>query len=127
MACLQNRAWSITYFLSICFQSPFVAILCIVTKISINLVQELCSEVMVQLGEAGFPSEAFSVYNMMRYSKRTVCKSLHEKVLGILVPAGLLKDAYIVIKVLCFWHLLLVSLLFILCIFTNKRNADLTG
>lgn len=63
-----------------------------------QLNEELCSEVMVQLGEAGFPSEAFSVYNMMRYSKRTVCKSLHEKVLGILVPAGLLKDAYIVIK-----------------------------
>ncbi|XP_037412991.1 pentatricopeptide repeat-containing protein At1g10910, chloroplastic-like isoform X2 [Triticum dicoccoides] len=63
-----------------------------------QLNEELCSEVMVQLGEAGFPSEAFSVYNMMRYSKRTVCKSLHEKVLGILVPAGLLKDACIVIK-----------------------------
>ena len=71
----------------------------VVTGSSIHLLQELCSEVMVQLGEAGFPSEAFSVYNMMRYSKRTVCKSLHEKVLGILVPAGLLKDAYIVIKV----------------------------
>uniref|UniRef100_A0ACD5TQ13 Uncharacterized protein n=1 Tax=Avena sativa TaxID=4498 RepID=A0ACD5TQ13_AVESA len=63
-----------------------------------QLNEVLCSEVMVQLGEAGFPSEAFSVYCMMRYSKRTVCKSLHEKVLGILVPAGLLKDAYIVIK-----------------------------
>lgn len=63
-----------------------------------QLNEELCSEVMVQLGEAGFPSEAFSVYNMLRYSKRTVCKSLHEKVLGILVPAGLLKDAYIVVK-----------------------------
>lgn len=77
---------------------------------------------MVQLGEAGFPSESFSVYNMMRYSKRTVCKSLHEKVLGILVSAGLLKDAYIVIKVQCFWYLLLlVSLLLILCTFTNKK------
>lgn len=71
---------------------------------------------MVQLGEAGFPSEAFSVYNMLRYSKRTVCKSLHEKVLGILVPAGLLKDAYIVVKVLCFWHSLLASLLLALCL-----------
>jgi hypothetical protein len=91
----------------------------IVTKCIIHL-QELCSEVMVQLGEAGLPSEAFSVYNMMRYSKRTVCKSLHEKVLGILVPAGLLKDAYIVIKVLCFWRSLLVSLLFTLSVFTKK-------
>jgi hypothetical protein len=58
----------------------------------------------------------------MRYSKRTVCKSLHEKVLGILVPAGLLKDAYIVIKVLSFGihYFLLASLLFTLCIFTKK-------
>uniref|UniRef100_A0A0D9V220 PROP1-like PPR domain-containing protein n=1 Tax=Leersia perrieri TaxID=77586 RepID=A0A0D9V220_9ORYZ len=63
-----------------------------------QLNEELCSEIMMQLGEAGFPSEAFSVYNMLRYGKRTVCKSLHEKVLCILVPAGLLKDAYIVVK-----------------------------
>ena len=54
---------------------------------------------MVQLGKAGFPSEAFSVYNMLRYSKRTVRKSLHEKALGILVSAELLKDAYVVVKV----------------------------
>ncbi|KAG8044992.1 hypothetical protein GUJ93_ZPchr0008g13495 [Zizania palustris] len=63
-----------------------------------QLNEELCSEIMMQLGEAGFPSEAFSVYNMLRYGKRTMCKSLHEKVLRILVPAGLLKDAYIVVK-----------------------------
>uniref|UniRef100_A0A0E0JK54 Pentacotripeptide-repeat region of PRORP domain-containing protein n=1 Tax=Oryza punctata TaxID=4537 RepID=A0A0E0JK54_ORYPU len=63
-----------------------------------QLNEELCSEIMMQLGEAGFPSEAFSVYNMLRYGKRTVCKSLHEKVLCILVPAGLLKDAYVVVK-----------------------------
>ncbi|ONM41378.1 pentatricopeptide repeat-containing protein At1g10910, chloroplastic [Zea mays] len=63
-----------------------------------QLNEELCSHVMVQLGKAGFPSEAFSVYNMLRYSKRTVHKSLHEKVLGILVPAELLKAAYIVVK-----------------------------
>ncbi|RLM93388.1 pentatricopeptide repeat-containing protein [Panicum miliaceum] len=63
-----------------------------------QLNEELCSYVMVQLGKAGFPSEAFSVYNMLRYSKRTVRKSLHEKALGILVSAELLKDAYIVVK-----------------------------
>ncbi|KAF8696648.1 hypothetical protein HU200_036267 [Digitaria exilis] len=51
-----------------------------------------------ELGKAGFPSEAFSVYNMLRYSKRTVQKSLHEKVLSILVSSELLKDAYIVVK-----------------------------
>lgn len=63
-----------------------------------QLNEELCSHVMVQLGKAGFPSEAFSVYNMLRYSKRTVRKSLHEKALGILVSSELLKDAYIVVK-----------------------------
>ncbi|CAL4949239.1 unnamed protein product [Urochloa decumbens] len=63
-----------------------------------QLNEELCCYVMVQLGKAGFPSEAFSVYNMLRYSKRTVRKSLHEKALGILVSAELLKDAYIVVK-----------------------------
>ncbi|CAO2179555.1 unnamed protein product [Urochloa humidicola] len=63
-----------------------------------QLNEELCSHVMIQLGKAGFPSEAFSIYNMLRYSKRTIRKSLHEKALGILVSAELLKDAYIVVK-----------------------------
>nr|CAB3473320.1 unnamed protein product [Digitaria exilis] len=63
-----------------------------------DMESELCSHVMVKLGKAGFPSEAFSVYNMLRYSKRTVQKSLHEKALGILVSSELLKDAYIVVK-----------------------------
>ncbi|KAL6881949.1 hypothetical protein ACP4OV_011421 [Aristida adscensionis] len=63
-----------------------------------QLNEELCSNVMVKLGKAGLPSEAFSVYNMLRFSKRTVCKSLHEKALAILVTAGLLKDAYVVVK-----------------------------
>ncbi|OAY66942.1 Pentatricopeptide repeat-containing protein, chloroplastic [Ananas comosus] len=63
-----------------------------------QLNDELCSSLIWQLGEAGFPSEAFSVYNMLRYSKRTLCKSLHEKMLDILVAAGFLKDAYVVMK-----------------------------
>ncbi|KAG6530739.1 hypothetical protein ZIOFF_004497 [Zingiber officinale] len=46
----------------------------------------------------GFPSEAFSIYNMLRYSKRTLCKSLHQRMFSILVRAGLLKDAYVVMK-----------------------------
>ncbi|XP_038981236.1 pentatricopeptide repeat-containing protein At1g10910, chloroplastic [Phoenix dactylifera] len=60
--------------------------------------EELCSSLILQLGQSGFPSEAFSVYNMLRYSKRTLCKSIHEKMLDLLVAAGLLKDAYIVMK-----------------------------
>jgi pentatricopeptide repeat protein len=61
--------------------------------------QELCTSVMIDLGKAGFPSEAFAVYNMLRYSHRNMRKSLHENILRILVRAGLLKDAYLVIKV----------------------------
>ncbi|WOL03021.1 hypothetical protein Cni_G11741 [Canna indica] len=63
-----------------------------------QLNEELCSSLILQLGQSGFPSEAFSIYNMLRYSKRTLCKSLHEKMLNILVAAGLFKDAYVVMK-----------------------------
>lgn len=44
-------------------------------------------------------SEAFSAYNFLRYSKRTMCKALHEKILHILIAGRLLKDAYVVVKV----------------------------
>lgn len=60
--------------------------------------EELCSSLIVQLGRVGASTEAFAVYNMLRYSKRTLCKALHEKVLNILVAGGLLKDAYVVMK-----------------------------
>nr|UPT49042.1 pentatricopeptide repeat protein AaPPR1425 [Agave angustifolia] len=63
-----------------------------------QLDEELCTSLILQLGRAGSPSEALSVYNMLRYSKRRLCKTLHEKVLNILVAAGLLKDAYVVMK-----------------------------
>ncbi|PKA48781.1 Pentatricopeptide repeat-containing protein [Apostasia shenzhenica] len=35
---------------------------------------------------------------MLKYRKRNVCKSLHEKMINILVAAGFLKDAYVVMK-----------------------------
>ncbi|KAG1346390.1 pentatricopeptide repeat-containing protein, chloroplastic [Cocos nucifera] len=63
-----------------------------------QLNEDLCSSLILQLGQSGFPSEAFSVYNMLRYGKRTLCKSIHEKMLDLLVAAGLLKDAYVVMK-----------------------------
>ncbi|XP_020272079.1 pentatricopeptide repeat-containing protein At1g10910, chloroplastic [Asparagus officinalis] len=63
-----------------------------------QLDEELCTSLILQLGRAGAPSEALSVYNMLRYSKRRLCKSLHQKVLDILVAAGLLKEAYVVMK-----------------------------
>ncbi|KAJ8645059.1 hypothetical protein MRB53_006807 [Persea americana] len=58
----------------------------------------LCSSLILQLGQAGASSEAYSVYNMLRYSKRAVSKALHEKILNILVAGGLLKEAYVVMK-----------------------------
>ncbi|KAL5973637.1 hypothetical protein ACLOJK_030291 [Asimina triloba] len=59
---------------------------------------ELCSSLILRLGETSATSESFSVYNMLRYSKRTICKALHEKMLNILVAGRLLKDAYVVMK-----------------------------
>ena len=63
------------------------------------LLQELGTSLIFQLGRAGSPSEALYVYNMLRHSKRRPCKTLHEKVLHILVAAGLLKEVYVVMKV----------------------------
>ncbi|KAF3781595.1 Pentatricopeptide repeat-containing protein [Nymphaea thermarum] len=63
-----------------------------------QLDEELCSSLMIRLGQNGAASEAFSVYNMLRYSKRTISKALHEKMLNILVSGGLLKDAYVTMK-----------------------------
>ncbi|PIA47371.1 hypothetical protein AQUCO_01400208v1 [Aquilegia coerulea] len=61
--------------------------------------EELCYSLILQLGRVGAPSEAFCVYNMLRYSKRTIRKALHEKMLNILVAGGILKDAYVLVKV----------------------------
>ncbi|KAL5176202.1 Pentatricopeptide repeat-containing protein, chloroplastic [Glycine soja] len=61
-------------------------------------VEELCSSLISHLGQVNAYSEAFSVYNMLKYSKRTMCKSLHEKILHILLAGQLLKDAYVVVK-----------------------------
>ncbi|KAJ4822184.1 hypothetical protein Tsubulata_022722 [Turnera subulata] len=60
--------------------------------------EELSSSLIFHLGRTKAHSEAFSVYSMLRYSKRTMCKALHEKILHILISAKLLKDAYIVVK-----------------------------
>ncbi|KAH9751693.1 hypothetical protein KPL71_014393 [Citrus sinensis] len=60
--------------------------------------EELCSSLIFHLGKMRAHSEALSVYNMLRYSKRSMCKALHEKILHILISGKLLKDAYIVVK-----------------------------
>ncbi|XP_009148435.1 pentatricopeptide repeat-containing protein At1g10910, chloroplastic [Brassica rapa] len=63
-----------------------------------RLEEELCSSLIYHLGKVRAHSEAFSVYNMLRYSKRTICKDLHEKILHILIHGKLFKDAYVVVK-----------------------------
>lgn len=60
--------------------------------------EELCSSLIFHLGRTGAHSQAFSIYNMLRYGKRTMCKTLHEKILHILIDGKLLKDAYVVVK-----------------------------
>ncbi|KAL0794533.1 hypothetical protein Bca101_065910 [Brassica carinata] len=63
-----------------------------------RLEEELCSSLIYHLGKIRAHSEAFSVYNMLRYSKRTICKELHEKILHTLIHGKLFKDAYVVVK-----------------------------
>ncbi|CAN1143463.1 Pentatricopeptide repeat-containing protein At1g10910, chloroplastic, partial [Linum perenne] len=60
--------------------------------------EELCSSLIFYLGKTKAHYEAFSVYKMLKYSKRTMCKALHEKILHILLAGRLLKDAYVVVK-----------------------------
>ncbi|XP_011006539.1 PREDICTED: pentatricopeptide repeat-containing protein At1g10910, chloroplastic-like isoform X2 [Populus euphratica] len=60
--------------------------------------EELCSSLLFHLGKIKAHSEAFSVYSMLKYSKRTMCKAFHEKILHILIAGKLLKDAYVVVK-----------------------------
>lgn len=60
--------------------------------------EELCSSLIFHLGRTGSYSEAFSVYNMLRYGKRTMSKAHHEKILHILISGRLFKDAYVVVK-----------------------------
>lgn len=63
-----------------------------------QVAEELCSSLIFHLGQTGAQSEAFAVYNMLRYSKRPMSKALHEKILHILIQGRLLKDAYFVVK-----------------------------
>ncbi|XP_065871322.1 pentatricopeptide repeat-containing protein At1g10910, chloroplastic isoform X2 [Euphorbia lathyris] len=60
--------------------------------------EELCSSLIFHLGKTKAHAEAFSVYTILKYGKRTMCKSLHEKILHILIAGRLLKDAYVVVK-----------------------------
>lgn len=61
--------------------------------------QDLSAFLIHHLGKTGAHAEAFSVYNMLRYGKRAMNKALHEKILHVLLAGGLLKDAYVVVKV----------------------------
>ncbi|CAN8311955.1 unnamed protein product [Cochlearia groenlandica] len=63
-----------------------------------RLEEELCSSLIYHLGKIRAHSEAFSVYNMLRYGKRFICRDLHEKILHTLIQGKLFKDAYVVVK-----------------------------
>ncbi|XP_060964504.1 pentatricopeptide repeat-containing protein At1g10910, chloroplastic [Cannabis sativa] len=63
-----------------------------------QLDEELCSTLIFHLGKMKAHADAFSVYNMLRYGKTTMCKALHEKILHVLIAGRLLKDAYVVVK-----------------------------
>ncbi|XP_076887690.1 pentatricopeptide repeat-containing protein At1g10910, chloroplastic-like [Bidens hawaiensis] len=60
--------------------------------------EEICSNLMFHLGKTGAQQEAYMVYNMLRYSKKPMCKDLHEKILYILIGGRLYKEAYVVFK-----------------------------
>ncbi|XP_076926286.1 pentatricopeptide repeat-containing protein At1g10910, chloroplastic-like isoform X2 [Bidens hawaiensis] len=60
--------------------------------------EEICSNLMFHLGKTGAQQEAYTVYNMLRYSKKPMCKDLHEKILYILIGGRLYKEAYVVFK-----------------------------
>ncbi|KAL8137827.1 hypothetical protein V2J09_003828 [Rumex salicifolius] len=60
--------------------------------------EETCTFLMINLAKMGAHKEAYSVYNILRYSRRTICKALHEKILRILIAGQLLKEAYVVVK-----------------------------
>lgn len=65
----------------------------------ILLFQGTCVFLIHHLGKTGANSEAFTVYNMLRYRNRTISKSLHQQILSILIKGRLLKEAYVVFKV----------------------------
>ncbi|CAM8900365.1 unnamed protein product [Rhodiola kirilowii] len=60
--------------------------------------EELATSLMFCLGKTKAHMEAFNVYNIIRYGKRTMCKNHHESILHILIDGHLLKDAYVVVK-----------------------------
>ncbi|KAL3610886.1 hypothetical protein D5086_001906 [Populus alba] len=60
--------------------------------------EELCSSLILHLGKIKAHAEAFSVYSMLKSSKRTMSKAFHEDILYILIAGRLLKDAYVVVK-----------------------------
>ncbi|EYU26539.1 hypothetical protein ABFS82_02G067900 [Erythranthe guttata] len=63
-----------------------------------QLEEDLCVFLIHHLGKTGAHAEAFSVYSMLKYSKRTINKTLHEKILHTLLAGGLFKDAYVLVK-----------------------------
>ncbi|CAO2829923.1 unnamed protein product [Amaranthus hypochondriacus] len=63
-----------------------------------QLEEEVLSSLLLQLGETGAHSEAFSVYKILISSEKTISSSLHENILHILIAGMDLDNAFAVVK-----------------------------
>ncbi|XP_010681791.3 pentatricopeptide repeat-containing protein At1g10910, chloroplastic isoform X1 [Beta vulgaris subsp. vulgaris] len=63
-----------------------------------QLEEEVLSSLLLQLGSVGAHSEAFSVYMILVSGEKAICKTLHEKILHILIAGKHLENAFVVVK-----------------------------
>lgn len=63
-----------------------------------QLEEEVLSSLLLQLGSVGAHCEAFSVYKILLSSEKAICKTLHEKILYILLAGQDLENAFAVVK-----------------------------
>eukprot|EP01018_Ginkgo_biloba_P020986 Gb_14466 [translate_table: standard] len=60
--------------------------------------EHLCSPLISGLGGNGATKEALNIYNQLKLNRAILSKTLHEKMLNILIAGKMLKDAYEVMK-----------------------------
>ncbi|KNA15056.1 hypothetical protein SOVF_101710 [Spinacia oleracea] len=60
--------------------------------------EEVLYSLALQLSSVGAHSEAFSIYEILIYSEKAICNTLHEKILYILIAGQLLENAFVVVK-----------------------------
>lgn len=81
--------------------------------------QEVLYSLALQLSSVGAHSEAFSIYEILIYSEKAICNTLHEKILYILIAGQLLENAFVVVKV-CFEFL--NSVFYTICYHSEKSD-----